>query len=624
MRLLLPSYWWKRAFGAVIDNTVSADSIKTINGESFIGEGDLRVGVKNVESVEALESLDAVVGDIATVAGERKEINLNNAYTPTLGAIKTDWHKLTRICKVEELNYTGTDAVVVILCDKDGLDSILYQVIHSNDGKYYYIITDVVNNSTTMISLDRLNTIILENDIRYIGTYEGIDSSFAFKFYGSASADAYIKADSWDKLSKEHVVSSEEDLNSLDVPIGTIAKVASGGYMSILDCYQLQDGEIVKNAFDKLTPVKGISLSVASGSFANQVIVSLSSQAGDLSGLMLIVNEGNKVWCTDVKGEHNYAIIENGIVNKTALNDFNALLKENDYRYGGCLEKNLQTEASEEAIAYIDTWLKVSSGVVSDAYIKGETWKRLLKEGDVTGGTIEQRELYFRGDDVISGNVDGELTQEQLDYNLETIELYKRGEVSLALNTEITSFNLKATCYPISYLESNGTTILCCELNAIIAQTYVLVVVSPTGDAEAVIEEMQGITVDSALSTTSTNAVQNKVVTSAINERNVCAVEDSGVIDDVNVSYATSTYVDNALNGKVDKSSLASVATSGNYNDLSNKPTITSYDDTEIRDLISKLEDDIEASKQGYAFVSGETLTFSSSSISIQNNTLIL
>lgn len=44
MRLLLPSYWWKRAFGAVIDNTVSADSIKTINGESVIGEGDLRVG----------------------------------------------------------------------------------------------------------------------------------------------------------------------------------------------------------------------------------------------------------------------------------------------------------------------------------------------------------------------------------------------------------------------------------------------------------------------------------------------------------------------------------------------------------------------------------------------------
>lgn len=51
------------------------------------------------------------------------------------------------------------------------------------------------------------------------------------------------------------------------------------------------------------------------------------------------------------------------------------------------------------------------------------------------------------------------------------------------------------------------------------------------------------ITVDSALSTTSKNPVQNKVVTAAINS-------------------------------KVDSSSLATVATSGSYADLSNKPTI--------------------------------------------------
>lgn len=51
------------------------------------------------------------------------------------------------------------------------------------------------------------------------------------------------------------------------------------------------------------------------------------------------------------------------------------------------------------------------------------------------------------------------------------------------------------------------------------------------------------ITVDSALSSTSTNPVQNKVITSA-------------------------------LNAKANASSLASVATSGSYNDLSNKPTI--------------------------------------------------
>lgn len=58
------------------------------------------------------------------------------------------------------------------------------------------------------------------------------------------------------------------------------------------------------------------------------------------------------------------------------------------------------------------------------------------------------------------------------------------------------------------------------------------------------------VTVDSALSTTSENPVQNKVITGA-------------------------------LNGKADTSSLSTVATSGSYNDLSNKPNIP----TAISDL---------------------------------------
>ena len=64
IRLLLPSYWWKKAFGAVIDKVEEADSkaasaskfvnskqeklvsgtnIKTINGESILGAGDIKV-----------------------------------------------------------------------------------------------------------------------------------------------------------------------------------------------------------------------------------------------------------------------------------------------------------------------------------------------------------------------------------------------------------------------------------------------------------------------------------------------------------------------------------------------------------------------------------------------------
>ena len=46
LRCLLPSYWWKKAFGAVIDKVdekLDAANIKTINGESILGSGNIAI-----------------------------------------------------------------------------------------------------------------------------------------------------------------------------------------------------------------------------------------------------------------------------------------------------------------------------------------------------------------------------------------------------------------------------------------------------------------------------------------------------------------------------------------------------------------------------------------------------
>lgn len=46
IRCHLPSYWWKRLFGAVVDKLdekVDASNLKTIGGESLIGEGDITI-----------------------------------------------------------------------------------------------------------------------------------------------------------------------------------------------------------------------------------------------------------------------------------------------------------------------------------------------------------------------------------------------------------------------------------------------------------------------------------------------------------------------------------------------------------------------------------------------------
>lgn len=77
-----------------------------------------------------------------------------------------------------------------------------------------------------------------------------------------------------------------------------------------------------------------------------------------------------------------------------------------------------------------------------------------------------------------------------------------------------------------------------------------------------------GITVDSALSATSTNPVQNKVINSAL----------SAKADSSDIPTKTSDLTNDGATGAstyVESDDLATVATSGSYNDLTDKPSIT-------------------------------------------------
>ena len=104
------------------------------------------------------------------------------------------------------------------------------------------------------------------------------------------------------------------------------------------------------------------------------------------------------------------------------------------------------------------------------------------------------------------------------------------------------------------------------------------------------------IEVDGALSSSSTNPVQNRVINAAIDQ--TLAAEKS--------------YTDNKVGNKLDQVTLATVATTGNYNDLKNKPTLPnlsnlakvatsgSYNDLtdcpaipEVPTLVSELTNDV-------------------------------
>lgn len=71
--------------------------------------------------------------------------------------------------------------------------------------------------------------------------------------------------------------------------------------------------------------------------------------------------------------------------------------------------------------------------------------------------------------------------------------------------------------------------------------------------------------------------VSNAVDNLELDELNAILVDTDAVADDPIVTdYVTETELNTALSNKMDKVTLANVATSGSYNDLSNKPTIPS------------------------------------------------
>lgn len=124
--------------------------------------------------------------------------------------------------------------------------------------------------------------------------------------------------------------------------------------------------------------------------------------------------------------------------------------------------------------------------------------------------------------------------------------------------------------------------------------------VKATGaDGNPIVGLMQKVTIDAELSTSSTNPVQNKVITEAL--ENVGEVASNADIDEalnlagtgtipsggvVTIAQggtgATTAAQARANLGAVAASDLASVATSGSYNDLTNKPTIPSTANTTL------------------------------------------
>lgn len=156
----------------------------------------------------------------------------------------------------------------------------------------------------------------------------------------------------------------------------------------------------------------------------------------------------------------------------------------------------------------------------------------------------------------------------------------------------------------VSDLSDGGSLVTTTQLSGILnsyVKSTALADVAITGSYNDLIDKPDAptIEIDTTLSTTSTNPVQNKVITSeldgihvVINDAtttisqhtaSISSIDNtvSGLTTDVNTltelvgdNSTDISSLQNAMTGKVDSSSLSTVATSGSYNDLIDKPTI--------------------------------------------------
>ena len=542
-----------------VDDKVEKSDLKTINGESVLGKGDLKLGVKSVESVEKLEKLDAQVGDIVSVLGKTESaiVKIADAY------IKSDsWEKLAKeniVSSEEELNGLDVPNGTIAKVTSGG------KIVGSfNDFAYGYRVTDVEfmqppyaagSCSVVFIGTDgkivefgiesngiECNIGLVAEGIEAIifGNENGIDQELydqaiaLFKErkctfnYVSCSGitvdsfvrpvssspyifDAYIKGNTWDKLSKEYVVDSKDDLVNITASAGTIAKVARESEApKFADFYQSNSTELasedtIRANIDKFTRITSIDFNTPPYSFpAGLYPMLLYGTENPLKIEFLFHPQVAAASVYDELGNTQDFLFfdtrESSDINVENIKAVNDILSKGDYRY-------IPMPQYPELQPLYDIVFKVNyKTAYADAYIKGETWTRLLKEGDVTGGGKEDRVIY---------GFDEDLTAEQIESNKETYRLFSERKANiLVLAGEI------FLCTPSFYYQYNNSYVFVFE-----QQNYLGgIILKEDGTVEYDADPI----VDYTLSTTSTNAVQNKVVTERIQqlEARIAALEN--------------------------------------------------------------------------------------------------
>jgi hypothetical protein len=373
IRCLLPSYWWKRLFNQVADRIDEVEQTTSQLIDSKVEEVKMPI----VESVDELSKLNLPKGGVAAVekVGEPVIVNYEDCYI-SLDYVN-DWDKYTIIKGVGEIGEVPSDAeggFIPLIADKYNFyaDTL---VVGIEDGKRVY--GKYLRGGVSIFTLDEINEYLASGRYRLGGGLLDAAAPYFTLYSDVPQPSLYIKGETWEKLSKEYVVSSEEELNALSVEIGTIAKVVSGGR------------------------VVGSFNSLAVGDRVDDVEFMQPPYAFGSCSVMFKDKDGNDI---------GFGVDSNGIECQFGLvtRDVGTIIFGNEKGINQDLYNQAMTIFKEKECTFewVEGKLPVDSFVrpvtktpfVSDAYIKADTWTRLLKEGDVTNVDIDTSNLVEKSE----------------------------------------------------------------------------------------------------------------------------------------------------------------------------------------------------------------------------------
>lgn len=326
---------------------------------------------------------------------------------------------------------------------------------------------------------------------------------------------------------KMPIVESVDELEKLELAKGRVAAVEKTGEsttVKISDCYLSYNWE---EDWDKYTIVKGVEEKdvIIDKDVAASVMFSASKETIDKDALQVSVVSGIFYYVKWADEPH-----------VTSLEEVNKALSSGKYR--------AIFDFNEPEDCFIDDYFTFYLEKPQPSlYIKGDSWERLAKESDLGGNVaiIYANEESTRNTNAYNTIID--CYENEKPY----VAVVKIDDMLYSANINIQKVNdryiIMAQCINTAYNKFYGV------LLGLSVETGV-------GLAN-LLTESELITIDSELSDTSENAVQNKVVTKALGAKQNTipdletirsgAAKGTTALQSVPSTYATKTDVDNAI-----------------------------------------------------------------------------